>query len=129
MSRDTFFVVSVSSRSRNPKVSSRSRNPKFSSRSRTTVFGSRSRYCSDVGKAHRCCKYVMIFSKNKLFVRFFNYSGIMILFKHALVTVELNNGDFYRGCGFGRFKIFFRSLSDSFRFFWFSYLMKNDISL
>ena len=34
---------------------------------------SRSRHCSDVGKAHRCCKYlvkIVIFSKNRLSVRF-----------------------------------------------------------
>ena len=31
---------------------------------------SRLRHFSDVGKAHKCCKYVMIFSKNRLFVRF-----------------------------------------------------------
>ena len=31
---------------------------------------SRSRHCGDMGKAHRCCKYSMIFSKNRLFVRF-----------------------------------------------------------
>ena len=30
----------------------------------------RLRHCSDVGEAHRCCKYVIIFSKNRLFVRF-----------------------------------------------------------
>ena len=31
---------------------------------------SRLRQCSDVRKAHRCGKYVMIFGKNRLFVRF-----------------------------------------------------------
>ena len=51
---------------------SRSRNPKVSSRSwsRTTVSESTSRHCSDVGKAHRCCKYVIIFGKSRLFYVF-----------------------------------------------------------
>ena len=55
--RDTFFEISVSSQSRNPKVSSQSW-------SRTTVFcvESRSRHCSDVSKAHRS-KYVVVFNK------------------------------------------------------------------
>ena len=41
---------------------------------------SRSRHCSDVSKAHRCCKYAMIFGKNRLFIRFFSHSDVMILF-------------------------------------------------
>ena len=44
---------------------------------------SRSRHCSDVDKAHSCCKYVMIFVKNRLFVRFFRHSDVMALFKFA----------------------------------------------
>ena len=42
---------------------------------------SRSRQCSDVGKAHRCCKYVMILSKKRLFVGFFSHSGVMAFLK------------------------------------------------
>ena len=52
----------------------------------------------------------MIFSKNKLFVRFFSHSGIMVLFKFALVTVEMNQGNLYQGCGVERFKIRLRLL-------------------
>ena len=45
---------------------------------------SNSRHCSDVTKAHRCCKYVMIFDKNRLFVRFFSHSTVITLFKFAI---------------------------------------------
>ena len=85
----------------------RSRDPKVSpqSRSRPLCLESRSRHCSDVGKAQRCCKYVMISSKNRLFVRVFSNSGVIVLFKFALVTVALNHGNLYQGCGVGRFKI------------------------
>ena len=38
------------------------------SRSRTMCLESRLRHCSDVGKAPRYCIYVIIFSKNRLFV-------------------------------------------------------------
>ena len=38
---------------------------------------------SDVGKAHRCRKYIMIFGKNRLFVRFLTLSEVMALFKFA----------------------------------------------
>ena len=34
---------------------------------------------------------------------FFDHSGIMVLFKRALVTVELNHGNLYQDCGVGRF--------------------------
>ena len=44
----------------------------------------KSKRCSDVGKVHRRCKYVVIFGKNRLFVRFFSYSGVIALFKFAI---------------------------------------------
>ena len=34
----------------------------------TLRLESSSRHYNNVGKAHRCCKYVMIFGKNRLFV-------------------------------------------------------------
>ena len=40
-----------------------------------------SRSRQDVGKAHRCCKYVMILSKKRLFVGFFSYSGVVAFLK------------------------------------------------
>ena len=52
---------------------------------------SRSRHCSDVGKAHRFCKYVMIFC-----TFFLSHSVVMVLFKFALVTVELTMAIFIR---------------------------------
>ena len=45
---------------------------------------SNSIHCSNVGKAHRCCKYVMIFRKNDLLVRFFSHSDIMALFEFVI---------------------------------------------
>ena len=45
--------------------------------------------------------------KNK---KSFCHSGVMILFKLALVTVKLNHGNLYQSCGVGRFKIRLRLL-------------------
>ena len=93
MSRDTFFEVS--SRSRYPKVS-------LGLHLGLVCLESRSRHCSDIGKAHRSCKYVMIYSRNRIFLRF--------LFKLAIIIVKFNLGNLYQSFGVGRFDIRLRFL-------------------
>ena len=55
----------------------------------TLCLESRLRHCCDVGKAHRSCKYVIIFSKNRLFVRFLaiwaSWSFLNLHYSHSRI--------------------------------------------
>ena len=54
---------------------------------RTFRLESRSRHCSNACKDHSCCKCVMIFGKNRLFVRFLAVRASWPFINFPLVTV------------------------------------------